>query len=227
MDDGAGGVVAFVGGINPVQAYWDTPTHDSLDVRRVARGKDLLKGLEETPPLHDIFYKIKGPAVGDVIANFIERYNGASIRYANVTSDAVAPLTADQIPQVPNGIEIEVLRTIAPDTYPAIRKGDIGIRELYLNVLSAAGEGSLVYIENQYFFDQGIIAEKHEAAERGAKIIAILTSKPDEGLLTGKVGTKLEDIANLEVGFGWLTAIEMWHSSPWATAGLIREHREK
>lgn len=26
MDDGMGGVVAFVGGVNPVQAYWDPPT---------------------------------------------------------------------------------------------------------------------------------------------------------------------------------------------------------
>ena len=35
MDDGGDGWVAFVGGINPVQAYWDTPAHDSLDQRRV------------------------------------------------------------------------------------------------------------------------------------------------------------------------------------------------
>jgi phosphatidylserine/phosphatidylglycerophosphate/cardiolipin synthase-like enzyme len=198
MDDGKGGVVAFIGGINPVQAYWDTPIHDSLDVRRVARGKDQLKGLEETPPLHDIFYKIKGPAVGDVLANFVERYNGASIRYANVTSDAVPPVTAELIPQVANGIEVQVVRTIAPDTYPATQKGDRGIRELYLKVLGAAGEGSLVYIENQYFFDHGIISEIHEAAERGAKIIAILTSKPDEGTLQGKVESILEKCATYQ-----------------------------
>lgn len=198
MDDGEGDVVAFVGGINPVQAYWDTPTHDSLDVRRVAKGKDLLKGLEETPPLHDIFYRIKGPTVGDVIANFVERYNGASIRYANVTSDAVAPVTADQIRQVPGGIEVQVLRTIAPDTYPTAQNGDRGIRELYLSALGAAEEGGLVYIENQYFFDHGIISEIHEAAERGAKVIAILTSKPDEGSLVGAVESELERIANFQ-----------------------------
>src|SRR5208337_4187018 len=38
----------------------------------------------------------------------------------------------------------------------------------------------LVYIENQYFFDHGIVSEIHEAAERGAKVIVILTSQPDE-----------------------------------------------
>ena len=75
--------------------------------------------------------------------------------------------------------------------------GDRGIRELYLNVLRAAGAGGLVYIENQYFFDHGIIAEIHEAAERGAKIIVLLTSKPDEGLIQGNVESVLEKICPL------------------------------
>ena len=194
MDDGGKGWVAFVGGINPVQAYWDAQEHDSLDVRRVARGKDPIKELEEKPPLHDLFYRLEGPAVGDVLANFVERYNGASIPHADVTRDAVSPVSADRIPQVPDGTTVQVVRTIAPHTYPAIPDGDRGIRELYLNMLGAAGQGSLVYIENQYFFDHGIISEVHEAAERGAKIIAILTSKPDEGTLPGKTEKVLEDI---------------------------------
>jgi phosphatidylserine/phosphatidylglycerophosphate/cardiolipin synthase-like enzyme len=201
MDDGADGIVAFAGGINPVQAYWDTQSHDSLDVRRVARGIDRLKGLEESPPLHDLFYRIKGPAVADVMANFVERYNGASIPHADVTSNTVAPFTADQIPPVAGGIEVQVLRTIAPNTYAAIPNGDRGIRELYLNALSAAGKGSLVYIENQYFFDHGIVSEIHEAAERGARILVILTSKPDEGSLPGLVESALEDIAKYQEVF--------------------------
>ncbi len=113
--------------------------------------------------------------MGDVLANFVERYNRASIPYANVTSDVVAPVTPNQIPPVPDGIEIPVLRTIAPNTYEATPNGNQGIRELYFNALTNAGAGSLVYIENQYFFDHGIISEIHEAAERGAKIIALLT----------------------------------------------------
>jgi phosphatidylserine/phosphatidylglycerophosphate/cardiolipin synthase-like enzyme len=196
MDDGKGGVVAFVGGINPVQAYWDTTAHDSLDARRVAIGiVPPIKGLEEKPPLHDVFYKIKGPAVGDVLANFIERYNGANIRLENKTTDAEIPFTAKHIPPVPGGMEIQVLRTIAPDTYPGTKNGDRGIREFYLNALRTAGEGSLVYIENQYFFDYDVISEIHEAAERGAKIIAILESTPDEGTLMGDAEKPIEDIA--------------------------------
>jgi phosphatidylserine/phosphatidylglycerophosphate/cardiolipin synthase-like enzyme len=223
MDDGEDGSVAFVGGINPVQAYWDTPDHDSLDARRVDMEKypDRLNGLEATPPLHDIFYQIKGPAVGDVLANFVQRYNGARFRHADVTSNVVPPVTSEQIKKVDNGTEVQVLRTIAPGTYRhrffvfvrqlllwllgslvpeayrETRHGDRGIRELYLNVLqraAEAGEGSLVYIENQYFFDHGVISEIFEAAEKGAKIIALLTSKPDEGLLQGKVESLIEKI---------------------------------
>jgi phosphatidylserine/phosphatidylglycerophosphate/cardiolipin synthase-like enzyme len=196
MDDGDHGVLAFVGGINPVQSYWDTPAHDSLDVRRVVRGTDPIEGLEKTPPLHDLFYRVKGPAVADVLANFVERYNGASIPHKDVTSDVVSQVAADRIPRVPDGVEVQAVRTIAPKTYPATPDGDRGIRELYFNMLRAAGQGDLVYIENQYFFDHGIISEIHEAAERGAKIIAILTSKPDEGTLQGKAESVLEMIAH-------------------------------
>ena len=198
MDDGEDGVAAFIGGINPVQSYWDTPNHDSLDVRRVEMGKDPLKGLEVNPPLHDIFYKLTGPAVADVLANFVERYNGASIPYKDVTSDALAPVTVDEIPQVPNGIEVQVVRTIAPKTYPTKPDGEQGIRELYFNMLGVANAGDLVYIENQYFFDHGIVSEIHAAAERGAKIIVILTSKPDEGTLPGRVESILETISGYE-----------------------------
>src|SRR5208337_4008537 len=58
--------------------------------------------------------------------------------------------------------------------------------------------GTLIYLENQYFFDHGIISEIHEAAERGAKVIAVLTSKPDEGSLAGAVEGVLERIANFQ-----------------------------
>jgi len=195
MDDGGDGYVAFVGGINPVQFYWDTPEHDVLNKGRVKLGeKDPLKGLQDNPPLHDIFYRIKGPAVFDVLSNFIERYNGASIPYGKVTSDVlVPPVTLDQIKEVSGGIDVQVVRTIAPDKYKETPKGDQGIRELYFNMLGAANAGDLVYIENQYFFDHGIVAEIHAAAERKAKIIVVLTSKPDEGTLPGKVENKLEE----------------------------------
>jgi phosphatidylserine/phosphatidylglycerophosphate/cardiolipin synthase-like enzyme len=204
MDDGDGGYVAFVGGINPVQSYWDTPAHDSLDSRRVEWKADPIKGekgLEKNPPLHDIFYRIKGPAVADVLSNFVERYNGANIPYTGLTSDAEELVTWNQILEVADGIEVQVLRTIAPNTYPALPRGDQGIREFYLKALKNAGAGSLVYIENQYFFDHGIISEIHEAAERGARIIALLTWRPDEGLLTGKVEKVLENIAHYKEMF--------------------------
>lgn len=198
MDDGQGGVVAFVGGINPVQAYWDTPSHDALDGRRVARGTEEVKGLNAVPPLHDIFYKIVGPSAGDVIANFVERYNGASEPHKEETSDAKAPVAAEEIAEVEGGVSAQILRTIAPHKYKTSKKGDTGIKEMYLNALNAAARGSIIYIENQYFFDHVIIDAIREAAERGAKIICLLTSKPDEGTPQGYVEQLMEWIAKGE-----------------------------
>lgn len=93
-----------------------------------------------------------------------------SIPYRDVTVDAVLLVTAGQVPQVPDGIEVQVVRTIAPRTYPSTNHGDKGIRELYFNMLIAAEEGSLFYIENQYSCEHGIVSEAHEATGRGAKI---------------------------------------------------------
>ncbi len=50
-----------------------------------ARESDPLKGLEKTPPLHDIFYRIRGTRSGRRARNFVERYNGASIPHKDVT----------------------------------------------------------------------------------------------------------------------------------------------
>jgi len=91
-----------------------------------------------------------------------------------------------------------VLRTIAPSTYPKTPGGDRGIRGLYFNALRAAGQGDLIYIEDRYLFDRGIISEIHAAAERGAKIIAILEWKPDMGSTLGEVEEIVEKFASFE-----------------------------
>ncbi|MGO9372880.1 MAG: phospholipase D-like domain-containing protein [Syntrophobacteraceae bacterium] len=196
MDDGGDGYLAFVGGINPVQFYWDTQDHNVFNKGRVKFGEDPLKGLEENPPLHDIFYKIRGPAVADVLANFVERYNGASIP-KGLAFDEVSPVTAEKIPEVPGGIEVQVVRTIAPKTYKTTKEhGEQGIRELYFNMLEAADAKTLIYIENQYFFDIGIVKRIHDAANRGAKVIVVLTWKPDEGMFQGEVEAILEAVSS-------------------------------
>ena len=95
---------------------------------------------------------------------------------------------------------MEAKMASAPKTYPMLQDGERGIRELYLNMLATADEGDLVYIENQYFFDHGIVSEIHEAAQRGAKIIVVLTSKPDEDstIIQQVVEKVLEKITSYE-----------------------------
>ncbi|HEX7653603.1 MAG TPA: phosphatidylserine/phosphatidylglycerophosphate/cardiolipin synthase family protein [Verrucomicrobiae bacterium] len=226
MDDGQGGVVAYVGGINPVQAYWDTPDHEVLDAGRVADVTSpaaTLSGLQRVPPLHDIFYRLTGPAVADVLANFIERYNGASERaMGNAVNTAVAivPAAAAQIPALPDGVEVQVLRTIAPGKYNSTPDGEQSIREVYFNLLQQAGQGSIVYIEDQYFFDRGILSQIQAAATRGAKVIIVIESAPDEGTLLGAVEQGLEqamkwlDIFPLIQGHANVTLLTLGNASP-------------
>jgi len=82
MDDGVGGVVAFVGGINPDQTYWDTSAHDSLDRGRVEWEYPYpLKWLEKNPPLHDISTGLRDPQ----FATFL-------LISSNVTMAQVSPM---------------------------------------------------------------------------------------------------------------------------------------
>lgn len=178
------GVKAFVGGINMVQSYWDTQAHSSIDERRVSYDiTDSAKRSQEaarsaTLPLHDAFSAFTGPAVTDVEANFVERWNGASVSNStpNLTASSAAP-----DPQM--ATRIQVLRTIAPHTYPHCAAGEESIKEAMLNLLSSATDS--VYFENQYFFDGDIVAAIRSAAKRGVRIVGLLSRRPDAGEAVG------------------------------------------
>ncbi len=185
------GQVAFVGGINMTQEYWDTPAHKPNDERRISydlvdqQQRQTRAQSPQVLPLHDMFCRFAGPAVGDVEANFVERWNGA-------TRKEDAPDLSD-IPggaQPPSGTQIQVLRTIAPHTYPHTAAGEQSIEEAIVNALR--GAKSSVYFENQYFFDPDVVGALRSAAMRGVRIVGLLTRAPDAGQLMGRVEHVLE-----------------------------------
>jgi phosphatidylserine/phosphatidylglycerophosphate/cardiolipin synthase-like enzyme len=185
------GKVAFVGGINMTQPHWDTPEHKPNDERRVTY--DLVDPAKRqaaaidanTLPLHDMFSKFAGPAVADVEANFIERWNGASQKAkAPDLQVGVVP------PAVTTGKTIQVVRTIAPHTYPHTANGEESIKQVMLNAIHTARES--VYFENQYFFDADIVAALRQAAVRGVRIVGLLARAPDAGGFLGHVEHMLE-----------------------------------
>jgi len=191
------GQTAFVGGINMTQDYWDTCAHAPHDDRRVSYDivdpKDRAERVAAALPLHDVFARLTGPAVADVEANFVERWNGATIRYG-----------ADLVPCPPSSdsghrTQIQILRTIAPDAYPHTAAGEKSIKEAVLNLLAAAEQN--VYFENQYFFDDDVVAAIRAAGERGVRVVGLLARAPDAGQFVGSVERLLEERS--EVMFQW------------------------
>ncbi|MCK4826806.1 phosphatidylserine/phosphatidylglycerophosphate/cardiolipin synthase family protein, partial [bacterium] len=164
--------VAFVGGINMVETYIDTSAHNR----------------DEPHPTHDLFCEIKGPAVRDVIHNFVQRWNGATERdeeygsYPQDTKPEDLKYPSEQPHQVSKGnLKVQVTRTIPPGVYNSIDKGEYSIRKSYLNAIDNARR--YIYLENQYFFDTvsyySVIKALIYAAYRGVKIFVILPANPD------------------------------------------------
>ncbi len=167
--------IAFVGGINMDEAHIDTSAHNR----------------DESRPTHDLFCEIRGPAVRDVIHNFVQRWNGATERdeeygsYPQDTKPGNLPDCPEQPPQKNEGdIKIQVTRTIPSGVYSSIddiKHGEYSIRESYLNAIDNAQR--YIYLENQYFFDKvshySIIRALIYAAYRGVKIFVILPADPD------------------------------------------------
>jgi phosphatidylserine/phosphatidylglycerophosphate/cardiolipin synthase-like enzyme len=180
------GALAFVGGINMVQYYWDTRAHERDDDRRVsydvtdATRREQLRQAATNLPLHDMFASFGGPAVADVEANFVERWNGASV------PNSTPALIASPPGQPPSdGAPIQIVRTIAPETYPGLPGGETGIRSAMLGLID--GAQSSIYFENQYFFDQDVVTALRAAGERGVRIVGLLCRAPDQGQAVGVI----------------------------------------
>jgi len=164
--------IAFVGGINMDETHIDSNAHN----RR------------EPHSTHDLFCEIRGPAVRDVIHNFVQRWNEATERNKKYGSypqdtrpdDLLYP-PEQPLQNIEGNVNIQVTRTIPPNVYPSIIDGEYSIRESYLNAINNAQR--YVYLENQYFFDKvshhSIIRALNYAAYRGVKVFVILPGNPD------------------------------------------------
>ncbi len=175
--------IAFVGGMNSLQGYWDTPAHDPRDRRRVPSSvppNKIEAQLENYPPLHDLFSRIEGPCVQDVATNFFQRWNGASFRHEGATKDLSAPLAT---PGAHGPLTLQITRTIGPHKYPSVELGEKSVLESYLNAITEARR--FIYFENQYYFDHRIDEAIEKAVNRGVRVIGLLARRPDTGQLQG------------------------------------------
>lgn len=180
--------VAFAGGIDLCHSRRDDASHAGD-----AQCQPMAAVYGDRPPWHDAQLAIRGPAVGDIEATFRERWTDPTPLTRNVYyravdalrhEDQVADPLPDQLPDpAPRGNHaVQVLRT-----YPARRHGfpfapdgERSVARAYRKVTGNAQ--SLIYLEDQYFWDSEIARCFADAlaANPQLRLIAVIPRYPDQ-----------------------------------------------
>lgn len=161
--------VAFVGGIDLCHTRRDDARHLG-DPQTVTMGK--VWGA--TPAWHDMMVELHGPSVGDVEANFRERWEDpgppafnpinhieAVVNRDDERADPLPPQLPD--PELPEAEgqgtnHVQLLRTFPPKRprFPFAPNGERSIARGYAKAVTRAE--SLVYIEDQYIWSHEVMA---------------------------------------------------------------------
>ncbi len=191
QDDG----VAFVGGIDLCHGRRDDERHAGdpqpipLDRRYGPR-----------PPWHDVQLEIRGPAVGDVMHSFRERWEDPTpLDHRNPVTSRIKraarePRRATPLPppwRDPPPIgphSVQVLRTYPRKRppYPFASNGERSIARAYTKALRRAR--SLVYVEDQYLWSDDVASVLAATLRRepDLRLIAVVPRFPDrDGPFTG------------------------------------------
>jgi phosphatidylserine/phosphatidylglycerophosphate/cardiolipin synthase-like enzyme len=94
---------------------------------------------------HDAAVRIEGPAVADVAAHF-------ALRWAEVTGEE---LPSEPATEHPDGLELQVVRTVPNGVYDRLPQGDFSILESYLRAFRSAAR--LVYLESQFLWSPELV----------------------------------------------------------------------
>jgi phosphatidylserine/phosphatidylglycerophosphate/cardiolipin synthase-like enzyme len=172
------GEVAYVGGINLSAEALSTPHHSN-------------------DAFHDLFAEIRGPAVVDVAANFVQRWNQASETrnrgHAFPSLEAAGDLPESILAPPPDcgQTPVQVVRTIRKGLYEGrfgwnggahdLSAGEASIQYAVHRWIAAAEQN--IYLENQFLMDVATIDLLAQAAERGVEVVAVVPLQPDPNLL--------------------------------------------
>ena len=145
------------------------------------------------PPWHDIQLAVRGPAVAAVETVFRERWEDPSPINRNpldVVADRLrgqdvrpGPLPPRQpVPGHRGSQQVQLLRTYPHKRpgYPFAPDGERSVARGYQKVLGLAR--SLIYIEDQYFWNRGVVASFATALREqpGLRLIVVLPLFPDQ-----------------------------------------------
>ncbi|MBA2769743.1 MAG: phospholipase [Sporichthyaceae bacterium] len=187
--------LAFVGGIDLCHSRRDDSAHagdpqtQPMDIRYGRR-----------PPWHDAMLEIHGPAVLDVLATFIQRWNDPTpLDHRNpyrmlLQRAARMPRHATPLPEIvtsaaPAGPHlVQVLRTYPRKRppFPFATQGERTIARAYERAFRRATR--LVYVEDQYLWSDIVARTLAEALRRAPRlqVIAVVPRFPDQdGRISG------------------------------------------
>jgi phosphatidylserine/phosphatidylglycerophosphate/cardiolipin synthase-like enzyme len=186
------GSVAFVGGrdITKLAAdRWDTTQHP----------------LRVGPTWHDVQLCIEGPAVGDVEANFRQRWQ--------------ATTGQDDLPRSePRHVQswstpVQIVRTIPKGCYRTVPDGEFGISHAYSSAIRHAEW--LIYLENQYLWADAIVDDLAAAVSRrvdALRIVIVLPARAERGKWDND--RQVERLLKLDAGRG---IVSVYSPYTWGT----------
>jgi phosphatidylserine/phosphatidylglycerophosphate/cardiolipin synthase-like enzyme len=180
--------VAFVGGIDLCHSRRDDERHQG-DIQR----QPMAEVYGERPPWHDIQLAVRGPAVAAVERVFRERWQDPTPLNRNPISNLAdrargedvqpRPLPPQRPAPEPRGtLNVQLLRTYPKKrpAFPFAPSGERSVARGYQKVISQAK--TLIYIEDQYFWNAEIVRSFADALARqdGLHLIVVLPRFPDQ-----------------------------------------------
>jgi phosphatidylserine/phosphatidylglycerophosphate/cardiolipin synthase-like enzyme len=180
--------VAFVGGIDLCHSRRDDALH-SGDVQR----QPMAAVYGPRPPWHDVQLAVRGPAVADVETVFRERWEDPTALNRNPIDTALdrirhEDVRASPLPHpepVPGRVgahHVQLLRTYPHKLprFPFAPNGERSVARGYEKVIGQAR--SLIYLEDQYFWNRDVVRSFAQALERcqGLRLIVVLPHYPDQ-----------------------------------------------
>ncbi|MBX7081846.1 MAG: hypothetical protein K1X88_21760 [Nannocystaceae bacterium] len=190
------GRVGYCGGMNLKENDWDTIAHEAWEPRRFPHRSDgwsreeavQRRRLPPFLPRHDLMVRIEGPAVGDLMANFAERWRQSCAARAQQWSTRLVdrvrtrlgvepPSPLPQPPQQPRRGDtwVQIVRT-TPD-------GEHGVLAVYRRAIANARK--YIYIENQYFRSPELGGLLAAAIQRNPRLHLVVVAWPiAEGEIT-------------------------------------------
>lgn len=180
--------VAFVGGIDLCHSRLDDEHHGGDP-----QSQPMAAVYGDRPPWHDIQVAVRGPAVNDVETVFRERWEDPTPLNRNPFSNLADRLRGDDVdpsrlptqlaaPQPRGSQYVQLLRTYPKKrpAFPFAPEGERSVAHGYEKAIGLAH--SLIYVEDQYFWNAGIVRSFARAlqAKPTLHLIVVLPLHPDQ-----------------------------------------------